>query len=47
MRSIIWVLGGIPLVWGLSDYEALAVVKGFADHFLAPGNREVAESINR
>jgi hypothetical protein len=32
---------------GISEYEALKVVKDFADHFLSPKNVQVASGINR
>ena len=34
-------------VWGLREFEALEVVKDFADKFLAPHSAEVARSVNR
>lgn len=38
---------GISPVLALTQYQALATVKGFADSFLAPHNVDVAREINR
>lgn len=40
-------LSVVPLIFGLSEFQALEVVKGFADKFLSPSNVEVASTINR
>jgi hypothetical protein len=41
------VLASLPIAVALSEYGTLAVVKEFADSYIAPNNVIIAESINR